>query len=121
MEEILSLFRVIAPEFAEVSDEEIKARIDFVKPLIGKNFGELYTRAVALYTAHVMTLQRLIADEGATGGVITSGAITREREGDLERSYGGENSGDLLSKTAYGKQYSQLLKMCIVSVKTRFG
>lgn len=121
--EILALFRVIAPEFNSVSDNDVIARIEFVKPFIGQTkFGELYTRAVALYTAHTLALQRIIDNEGSIGGSITAGSITMEKEGDLQRSYGASvNSDSLLSKTAYGKQYLQLLKMCILAVKTRFG
>lgn len=126
----LEMFRKIAPEFAQISDEEVQGMLDLVGDILSKKrFGKMYDRAVALLAAHQFTLQTLIANDENAGAAtsLTSGALVSEREGDLQRSYGGmaSSSGDdmdsLLKKTVYGLQFLTLRSMCIVPVMTRMG
>lgn len=127
----LEMFRKIAPEFAQISDEEVQGMLDLVGDILSKKrFGKMYDRAVALLAAHQFTLQTLIASDENAGAAtsLTSGALVSEREGDLQRSYGGmssSSSGDdmdsLLKKTVYGLQFLTLRSMCIVPVMTRMG
>lgn len=118
---ILEVFRLIAPEFADVTDEVVQANIDLYADMISKkNFGRFYERAVAFYTAHNMALANIVSAEGSSGSSITAGAIIREKEGDLERQYSeGGSSTDLFDKTLYGRQYQSLLRLCVVPVTVR--
>ncbi len=80
----------------------------------------MFTRAVAYLIAHELALAEMIADEGASSGIITSGAIQSEKEGDLERSYGSvEGSNTLYDKTSYGRMFLSIRKICIVPVTVR--
>ena len=127
----LEMFRKIAPEFQQISDDEVQGMLDLVGDILSKKrFGKMYDRAVALLAAHQFTLQTLIANDENAGAstLLTSGALVSEREGDLQRSYGGmssSSSGDdmdsLLKKTVYGLQFLTLRSMCIVPVMTRMG
>ena len=117
----LEVFRLVAPEFAEITDEVVLANIELYSDLVSqRNFGRYYERAVALLSAHYMALANIAAVDGSSGSSITAGAVVREKEGDLERQYGeSANSNDLLAKTLYGKQYLDLRKMCIIPVTVR--
>ena len=130
----LEIFRKIAPEFSDISDDDVLEMLDFMgETLSKKRFGKMYDRAVALLAAHQFTLQRLIANDEAAGAAasITAGQLVMEKEGDLQRQYGGNasqvaavsgNDADsLLKKTAYGLQYLTLRSMCIVPALTRMG
>ena len=125
----LEIFRKIAPEFQQISDDEVQGMLDLVGDILSKKrFGKMYDRAVALLAAHQFTLQTLIANDENAGAAtsLTSGALVSEREGDLQRSYGGTSAGSggsdmdsLLKKTVYGLQFLALRSMCIVPVMTR--
>lgn len=118
---ILEIFRIVAPEFAEVPDETVLINIALYADMVSKkNFGKFYDKAVAFYTAHNMALSNLVAVEGSSGTSITAGAVVREKEGDLERQYSeGTKREDTLDKTVYGLLYLNLLKACIVPVTMR--
>ena len=127
----LEIFRKIAPEFQQISDDDVQEMMDFVGDVLSKKqFGKMYDRAVALLAAHQFTLQTMIAGDENAGAAtsLTSGALVSEREGDLQRSYGGTSAGSggsdmdsLLKKTVYGLQFLTLRSMCIVPVMTRMG
>lgn len=127
----LEIFRKIAPEFKQIPDDEVQGMLDLAGDILSKKrFGKMYDRAVALLAAHQFTLQTMIANDENAGAAtsLTSGALVSEREGDLQRSYGGmasSSSGDdmdsLLKKTVYGLQFLALRSMCVVPVMTRMG
>lgn len=127
----LEIFRKIAPEFKRIPDDEVQGMLDLAGDILSKKrFGKMYDRAVALLAAHQFTLQTMIANDENAGAAtsLTSGALVSEREGDLQRSYGGmasSSSGDdmdsLLKKTVYGLQFLALRSMCVVPVMTRMG
>ncbi|SHI61984.1 Protein of unknown function [Anaerovibrio lipolyticus DSM 3074] len=118
---ILEIFRVIAPEFKDVPDATVQANIDIYADMISRaNFGKYYERAVAFYTAHNMALSNIMTASGSSSTDVTGGAIIREKEGDLEHQFAeGRTSSDLLNKTVYGKQYLDLMRLCIVPVTIR--
>lgn len=67
---------------------------------------------------------------GSGGGdpTFTAGALTHEKEGDLERGYASNsnngndsNSDALLKKTIYGQMFLQLRDMAIVPVTMRMS
>lgn len=125
-DELVLLFRTIAPEFSAITDSQVLANIDLYKDFVSERvFGKLYYKALCYFTAHMMTMQNIIADEGADSTYLTGGNITSEKEGDLQRSYANVSSNssvdDLLNKTFYGKMFLQLRSMCRIPAMTRFA
>ena len=125
MDAILAVFRVIAPEFSQMTDAQVKAIITLYQGFVSKKtFGEKYNLAVAYITAHMIALNKLYT---TTEGASTSSSIAdikREKEGDLEREYAIPDASDymsLLYKTYYGRMYLQIMKLCSIGIKTRFG
>lgn len=125
MDEVLKVFRVIATEFNNLTDEEVTAMLELFAPMVSKNtFGTKYNLALAYFVAHIIALNDLYT---TTQGASTDGSVAgikREREGDLEREYAIPDASDymsLLYKTYYGRFYLQLMKMCAIGIKTRFG
>ena len=119
---ILEIFRVIAPEFANVTDEVVQANIDVYADMISRaNFGKFYERAVAFYTAHNMALTKMMTSSGSSSADVIGGAVIREKEGDLEKQYSeGKTTNDLLDKTIYGKQYLNLTGIIVpVTIRKR--
>ena len=125
MDDVLKVFRVIAPEFNNLTDEEVTAMLELFAPMVSKNtFGTKYNLALAYFVAHIIALNGLYA---TTQGSSTDGSVAgikREREGDLEREYAIPDASDymsLLYKTYYGRMYLQIIKLCAIGIKTRFG
>lgn len=124
LDSVYTTVRLIAPQLMKISDDDIKHYIALAEPHISeRRFGPYYVEALSNYVAHMLTVQGIIAAEGAESATLTSGGIIGEREGDLQRTYGdvAVNDASLFSKTAYGKRYHDLLKMCIVPICTRMG
>ena len=54
---ILSIFRVVAPEFKPVEDDKVKGWIALTAPLVSRRrFTNLHDQALALLTAHRMKM-----------------------------------------------------------------
>lgn len=133
-QELIEVFRLTVPAMADVTDEELTSDIETYRDCVSeKRFGKLFPKALAYFIAHMRTLNTMIANAVAGGGVadgsVAPGALIREKEGDLERSYAdasSSGSGDteseaLLKKTVYGQLFLQLRAMAIVPVAIRQG
>ena len=133
-EELIAVFRLTVPAMAEVTDEELISDIEIYRDYVSeKRFGKLFPKALSYFIAHMRTLNTMIANAVADGGVadgnVATGALIREKEGDLERSYAdpsasGSSDTDveaLLKKTVYGQQFLMLRAMVIVPVTIRRG
>ena len=125
MDEVIKVFRVIAPEFTPFTDGEIREMLEIFAPMVSKKtFGAKYNLALAYFIAHIIALQGLYATKQGASADNSVAGVKREREGDLEREYAIPDSSDymsLLYKTYYGRFYLQILKMCSIGIKTRFG
>ena len=125
MDAILAVFRVIAPEFSTMSDAQVKAVIALYEGFVSKNvFGSKYNLAVAYLTAHMIALNNLYTTAAGASTDASVAGVKREREGDLEREYAIPDASDymsLLYKTYYGRMYLQIMKLCSIGIKTRFG
>ena len=125
MDEVLKVFRVIAPEFNNLTDEEVTAMLELFAPMVSKNtFGTKYNLALAYFVAHIIALNGLYATAQGSSTDGSVAGIKREKEGDLEREYAIPDASDymsLLYKTYYGRMYLQIMKMCAIGIKTRFG
>lgn len=130
--QLIEVFRLTVPAMAEVTDEELTSDIGVYRDYVSeKRFGKLFPKALSYFIAHMRTLNAMIANAVAGGGVadgnVTTGALIREKEGDLERSYAdpstsGSSNTDveaLLKKTVYGQQFLMLRAMAIVPVTIR--
>jgi hypothetical protein len=124
----LQAFRIVATEFAAVSDNTVTAAIEFVSNEISESkYGSDYTKAIAYLAAHFLAWQSIVST-GSTTGAATGGRIVSENEGDLARSYddnsGNQSSGsftDNYERTAYGLEFLRLRRKHILPVMTRFG
>jgi hypothetical protein len=125
MDEVLKVFRVIAPEFNNLTDEEVTAMLELFAPMVSKNtFGTKYNLALAYFVAHIIALNGVYATAQGSSTDGSVAGIKREREGDLEREYAIPDASDymsLLYKTYYGRMYLQIMKLCAIGIKTRFG
>ena len=133
-QELIAVFRLTVPAMADVTDEELISDIGVYRDYVSeKRFRKLFPKALAYFIAHMRTLNDMIANAVAGGGVadssVLTGALIREKEGDLERAYAdtsSSGSGDteaeaLLKKTVYGQQFLMLRAMVIVPVTIRQG
>lgn len=125
MDEVLKVFRVIAPEFNNLTDEEVTAMLELFAPMVSKNtFGTKYNLALAYFVAHIIALNGVYATAQGSSTDGSVAGIKREREGDLEREYAIPDASDymsLLYKTYYGRMYLQIMQLCAIGIKTRFG
>lgn len=116
----LQYFRVIAKQFVGMDDADVQVWLDIAA--INANtaclLGDSINLALALYTAHMLSLD---ADNSIGQG--GRGNIRGEREGDLSRSYSkGSDDGTWLGLTGYGQQYANMLLGCVgAPIMTRFG
>lgn len=125
MDEVLKVFRVIAPEFNNLTDEEVTAMLELFSPMVSKHtFGTKYNLALAYFVAHIIALNGVYATAQGSSTDGSVAGVKREKEGDLEREYAIPDASDymsLLYKTYYGRMYLQIMKMCAIGIKTRFG
>lgn len=125
MDEVLKVFRVIAPEFSNLTDEEVTAMLELFSPMVSKNtFGTKYNLALAYFVAHILALNGVYATAQGSSTDGSVAGVKREKEGDLEREYAIPDASDymsLLYKTYYGRMYLQIMKLCAIGIKTRFG
>ena len=125
MDDVLKVFRVIAPEFSEMTDEEVTAMLELFAPMVSKHtFGNQYNLALAYFVAHIIALNNVYTTTAGASSDASVAGVKREREGDLEREYAIPDASDymsLLYKTYYGRMYLQIMKLCAIGIKTRFG
>ncbi len=126
----VKLFRMLAPDLANATDDMVLAMMGLCQPMINKErFGDLYGQALVYLVAHRLSLTNIIASSGATSTELIAGNVVAEKEGDLARSFssgGGNSTGtigyvDNLDKTSYGLEFKRIRDMCIVTIATRFG
>ena len=93
--------RIIAPEFAGKTDEEIQFFIDIAVLSCDEIiWGDFYNPGVCYLTAHLLT-------RSANGGS-AAGPVQSEKVGDLSRTYAVSSGGNALGSTAYGAEYLRL-------------
>lgn len=117
------IVRLIAPEFKDITDGEIGAWIDMVRPLVSrKQFGSLYEQALAYLTCHKLKMaghgeQPL----GELGGMNVGFAVNSVSEGGSSISFGTSQTSNLtpdaeMGLTSYGTQYLQLRRLVVVPI-----
>jgi len=125
MDDVLKVFRVIAPEFTPMTDGEVMELLEVYKGLVSKKtFGDKYNLALAYFIAHILSLNNVYTTTAGASSDASVAGVKREKEGDLEREYAIPDASDFMSllyKTYYGRMYLQIMKMCAIGIKTRFG
>lgn len=130
---LIEQFRLTVPAMSDVTDEKLTSDFDIYAPYLNeKAFGTMYPKALCYFVAHMRTLNDMIMVAVQSGGTagdpsFLAGALTGEREGDLQRTYAAlstssTNEGNMvLMKTMYGQLFLQLRRMCIIPVTIRHG
>lgn len=117
----LEYFRLLAPEFAAVSDTVVNQWLLIATNLVNPGClpAETLNMAIALYAAHMLS----IATNSASGGATGYAAVKREKEGDLEREYSVSATSGAVNywdSTPYGIQFNQLTLGCFgAAIMTR--
>lgn len=103
-------FKKMFPEFADAGNSALNIYIELADKCVGSGkFGDKRDQAVAFLAAHMFAK---VNSGGATG------AITKEKVGDLEVTYGNamsNSSGDEFQTTPYGQLYWNLLRGCVIT------
>jgi len=126
---VTEIFRLIAPDFSEVSDGIVARWIELTAPLVSKKrFRKLYDQALALLTAHRMELAgaRILDGEDPLEEIqnISTSSLMRVAsfsEGGTSVSFNsgaGQNAGvdAELALTPYGVQYLNLRRLVIMPI-----
>ena len=119
---VMEIFRLVAAEFASVSDEKVNTWIDLTAPLISKKiFGKLYEQALALLTAHRMKMSGY--GDSTYGNIGDALRIGSYSEGETSVSFTANQSLTLLvdadlTMTQYGVEYLSLRRRVIIPIRT---
>lgn len=118
MQELIKDFRVMFPEFSAgvYTDAMVEQYLTMAKSFVNAcTFGELYTRALFLVTAHYLAMasaNRADADGTVSGDGGQLG--TSKTVGPVSISYStpaGFDSTDAFSATSYGRDYLSLVRL----------
>jgi hypothetical protein len=103
----LEVVRLIAPEFASVSDDDVQKFLDIAPMYIDPERVPVERRGMVLA---LKACSLMVAQSSSASGTSHGGEITREKEGDLERSYGSSSAtnGGNTRKNIYEQQLDAL-------------
>jgi hypothetical protein len=101
------LFKIIAPEFANISNTTLNTFEELAILYIQEDlWGSKASHGIALLVAHFLTL----SNRKGQGG-----AITEQKVGDLARSFSHGDTKDALDYTSYGQQFKAIRKTLQIS------
>ena len=128
--EAIEIFRLVAKEFANVTDDELEKWFQFTRPMVSrKEFGNLYEQALAYLTAHRMKMAGLgdvASSESGDGlesiSMASALRLTSAHEGNVSVSFKSAGSssssgGGDYDLTVYGVEYQRLLRMAIIPIR----
>lgn len=110
------LFRkVVAPEFASMSDADLDLFATEAECEVAKSkWGCRYDRAVALITAHLIAMSKRSEN---MGGSAATGELKKVKVGDLEREFQASSSngseGSSYGLSVYGKEFLRIRRQII--------
>ncbi|MCL1987424.1 MAG: DUF4054 domain-containing protein [Firmicutes bacterium] len=127
---VLATFRLIAPKLREIDNKTVLQWINLTAPLVSKRkFGNLWEQALALMTAHRMTLSGVglfdneteTENETLPQDAYQTARVSSYSEGSVSISYNDnlEKLGNLtsdLGMTEYGVQYQSLLRLKVIPI-----
>ena len=127
--DVLSIFRLIAPEFKDVADDAVNQWIALTVPLVSRRrFRDVYGQALALLSAHRLEMSNKSLDSEANAALLGGlSNVSSYKQGQRSVSFdtsADDFSGeeDDLTLTKYGVQYLTLQRkkvMPIVSAGAR--
>ena len=118
--EALEIFRMVAQEFEEIKDDEVRKWIELVKPIVSeKRFGKMYNQALALLAAH--RLKMAGKGDNTTGKIDDTMRVNSYSEGDISVGYSVSQNVNAsvdaeYALTAYGLQYLSIRRLVIVPI-----
>jgi len=118
--EALEIFRMVAQEFEEIKDDEVRKWIELVKPIVSeKRFGKMYNQALALLAAH--RLKMAGKGDNTTGKIDDMMRVNSYSEGDISVGYSVSQNVNAsvdaeYALTAYGLQYLSIRRLVIVPI-----
>lgn len=118
----LEIFRMVATEFGDVKDEEVKKWLQLTAPMISrKRFGKLFDQAHALLTAHRMKMAGYgDSSYGTVGDTLRVGNFS---EGETSIGFTTSQATNLLADgelalTPYGLEYLSLRRLVIIPIRS---
>lgn len=102
----------LAPPFAEVDPALLQAWIELAEEFVcKKRFKDSYTKAVALYTLHIMTLDGAMKQEGESVESYSQRVASFSLTGEFSQTFdrvSSDSSGKEIRQTPWGKMYEAL-------------
>lgn len=102
----------LAPPFAEVDPALLQAWVELAEGFVcKKRFKYSYTKAVALYTLHLMTLDGAMKQEGESVESYSQRVASFSLTGEFSRTFdrvSADSSGKEIRQTPWGKMYETL-------------
>lgn len=118
----LQIFRLVATEFDNLTDETIGNWIELTEPLISKRrFGKLYNQALALLTAHRLKMSGYgDSTFGTVGDTLRVGSYS---EGETSIGFTVNQGTNLLvdaelALTPYGLEYLSLRRLVVIPIRS---
>lgn len=118
--EPLELFRLVATEFSEVEDEEVKKWMELAKPFVSKKkFGNTYDHAIAYLTAHKLKMAG--KGDNTMGKVDDALRVSSFSEGDASIGFSVSQGNNMAvdaeyALTIYGLQYLSIRRQRIIPI-----
>lgn len=116
----LEIFRFVAKEFDNISDEDIKKYMELSAPMISKRrFGEAYDQALTYLTAHNLKMNGYGKQENGTiGDALRVGSYS---EGETSISYTTNQQTNLqvdaeYALTVYGLKFLTLKRNAVIPI-----
>lgn len=102
----------LAPPFAEVDPALLQAWVELAEEFVcKKRFKDSYTKAVALYTLHLMTLDGAMKQEGESVESYSQRVASFSLTGEFSQTFdrvSSDSSGKEIRQTPWGKMYEAL-------------
>ena len=121
---VLRIFRMVAPEFRDIKDKQVKEWMELCSPLVSqRRFGRLHDKALAFLTAHRMKMAAVgveqrddpLHDIGniSMGNLMRVGSLS---EGSVSVGFNTNTAqfadvGAEYALTVYGVQFNNLKRM----------
>lgn len=111
-QDVINQIVKLAPPFAEVDPALLQAWIELAEEFVcKKRFKDSYTKAVALYTLHIMTLDGAMKQQGESVESYSQRVASFSLTGEFSQTFdrvSSDYSGKEIRQTPWGKMYEAL-------------
>lgn len=112
LDEIINHIYRLAPPMSNVNPAILEAWVELAEEFVcEKRFKDSYTKAVALYTMHLMTLDGAMKQEGESVESYTQRVASFSLSGEFSQTFdrvSNDTSGKAIRQTPWGKMYEAL-------------